>query len=82
LKKQQLYIGRRQSIRLGLAQGKHLSIENDRKEENVCKKKKKNRKVNITREAQSKTKKNGVYTITKDNTSYELHLKKVHGVTS
>ena len=39
--------------------------------------KKKNRKVNITRETQSETKENGVYTITKDNTSYELYHKKV-----
>jgi hypothetical protein len=32
-------------------------------------------------ERQSQTKENTVYTITKDNTSYELHLEKVQGIT-
>ncbi len=59
--------------------GKYLSIENDRKGENLYKKK--NRKENIIRERQSRTKENSVYTITKDNTSYELHMEKMQGIT-
>jgi len=61
--------------------GKDLSIENERKGKIRIQEGKKNRKENITRETQSRTKENSIYIITKDNTSYALYLKKVQGIT-